>query len=149
MGVYSPTINIYSTGVVSVVSTDDTRYSIIVNSQSGYSYKINKTYLNTSTLEQLFEPYLYNHYDVNGNIDSFTQNVLIDPYQIITASFFEPLKPNVILDGRTGLVFSILPNQVIQMVIFATQVANADFVSPTHFFQDDFFNVLDDYNREL
>ena len=58
-------------------------------------------------------------------------------------------KPNVILDGRTGLGFSILPNEVIQMIIFTTQIANADFISPTRFFQDDFFNILDDYNKEL
>jgi hypothetical protein len=149
MGVYSPTINIYSTGVVSVISTDDTKYNTIVNSQSGYSYKINKTYINTSSLEQLFQPYQYNHYDVNGNIKAFTQNVLIDPYQVITASYYEPLEDNVVLDGRTGLGFSILPNEVIQMVIFTTQIANKDFVTPTHFFQDEFFNVLDDYNKEL
>jgi len=149
MGIYNPTISILPTGVVSVISTDDTRYTTIVNSQSGYSYKINKTYINTTSLEQLFQPYQYNHYDSNGNIDSFTQNVLIDPYQTITASFFEPLKPNVILDGRTGLGFSILPNEVIQMIIFTTQIANVDFISPTRFFQDDFFNILDDYNKEL
>ena len=48
MGVYNPTISIIPTGVVSVVSTDATKYSTIVNSQSGFSYKINKTYINTS-----------------------------------------------------------------------------------------------------
>jgi hypothetical protein len=149
MGIYTPTISIITNGVVSVISTDATRYSTIVNSQSGFSYKINKTYINTSDVNQLFQPYQYNRYDVNGNIEAFTENVLIDPYQFISAMFFKPIKDNVVLDGRTGMAFSILPNETIQMVIYTTQIANADFVTPTHFFNEDFFNILNDYNREL
>ena len=120
MGIYTPTISIIPDGVVSVISTDATRYSSIVNSQSGFSYKINKTYLNTTNVNQLFQPYQYNRYDVNGNIDAFTENVLIDPYQYISSMFFKPIKDNVILDGRTGMAFSILANQTIQMVIYTT-----------------------------
>jgi len=149
MGIYTPTISIITDGVVSVISIDATRYSSIVNSQSGFSYKINKTYINTSDVNQLFQPYQYNRYDVNGNIEAFTENVLIDPYQIISAMFFKPIKDNVVLDGRTGMAFSILANQTIQMVIYTTQIANADFVTPTHFFNEDFFNILNDYNQEL
>jgi len=149
MGIYNPTITIIPNGVVSVISTDATRYSTIVKSQSGFSYKINKTYINTTNINQLFQPYQYNRYDVNGNIEAFTENVLIDPYQLISARFFKPLKDNVILDGRTGMGFSILPNEIIQMVIYTTEIANAQFVTPTHFFQDDFFNILNDYNREI
>jgi hypothetical protein len=149
MGLYKSTLTTIPNGVVSVTSTDATTYSSIVNSQSGYVYGVIKTYINVSTLEQLFQPYQFNRYDVNGNIESYTDNVLIDPYQYITAVFFEPIKKNVVFDGRTSMAFSILPNEVIQMVIYVEQKANADYVSPTHFFKDDFFNVLNDYNKEL
>lgn len=149
MGTYTPTITIIPNGVVSVISTDATRYSSIVNSQSGFSYKIKKTYINTTNTNQLFQPYQYSRYDVNGNIEAFTENVLIDPYQFISAMYFKPIKDNVVLDGRTSMEFSILPSETIQMVVYVTQISNADFVSPTHFFNDDFFNVLNDYNREI
>jgi hypothetical protein len=147
MGLYTPTITFIPSGVVSVTSTN-IQYGTIVNSQSGYAYKINKTYINTSTLNQLFQSYSFSHYDVNGNIEGYVENVMIDPYQTINAKFFEPLK-NVILDGQTGMTFSILPNEIINLVFYVTQIANADFISPTKFYQDDFFNVLNDYNKEL
>jgi hypothetical protein len=149
MGLYRGTLTIIPNGVVSVTSTVGLSYNTILNSQSGYVYGLIKTYLHTLSVDQLFEPYLYNRYDVNGNIESYTENVLIDPYQIINARTFKPIKNNVIFDGRTSMAFSILPNEIINMVIYANQIANANFVTPTHFFQDDFFNVLNDYNREL
>jgi hypothetical protein len=149
MGLYTPTITLIPSGVVSVTSTDATRYSSIVNSQSGYSYGVIKTYINTSTTNQLFQPYQYNHYDVNGNVEAFIENVLIDPYQSVNAVVFEPLKSNVVLDGRTSIAFKILPNEIINMVIYVVEVGNTSFISPTHFFTDDFFNILNDYNREI
>ena len=149
MGLYKPTITLIPNGVVSVTSTDATRYSSIVNSQSGYCYKVLKTYINTSTTNQLFQPYQYNHYDVNGNIEAFIENVLIDPYQYVSAVIFKPLKENVVLDGRTSIAFTILPNEIINMVIYVEELSNSNLVTPTHFFKDDFFNILNDYNREI
>jgi hypothetical protein len=149
MATYKSVITIIPSGVVSVISADGTSYNTILNSQSGYVYGLLETYINTSSVEQLFEPYLYNRYDVNGNIQSYTENVLIDPYQIITASLFKPLKDNVIFDGRTSMAFTILPNQIIHLVFYVLQIANADMVTPTHFYNEDFFNVLNDYNQEL
>jgi hypothetical protein len=149
MGSYKSTITIIPDGVVSITSTIGTSYNTILNSQSGYVYGLIKTYLHTISIDQLFEPYLYNRYDVNGNIESYTENVLIDPYQVINARTFKPIKDNVIFDGRTSIAFSILPNEIINMVIYAVEIANSNFVTPTHFFKDDFFNVLNDYNQEL
>jgi hypothetical protein len=149
MGLYRSTSTIIPTGVVSVTSTVGTSYNTILNSQSGYVYGLIKTYLHTLSVDQLFEPYLYNRYDVNGNIESYTENVLIDPYQIINARTYKPIKNNVIFDGRTSIAFNILPNEIINMVIYAIQIANTNFVTPTRFFKDDFFNVLNDYNQEL
>jgi len=149
MGLYKSTVTIIPNGVVSVISTDGTGYNTILNSQSGYVYGLEETYINTSSVDQLFQPYLYNRYDVNGNIESYTENVLIDPYQIINARIFQPIKDNVIFDGRTSMAFTILPNEIIYLVIYVLQIANADFVTPTHFYNDDFFNVLNDYNREI
>jgi len=149
MGLYKSTLTVIPNGVVSVTSTDATKYSTILNSQSGYTYGLLETYINTQTTDQLFQPYQYNRYDVNGNLEAFVENVLIDPYQFVSAVKFKPLKDNVIFDGRTSMAFSILPNEIIQMVLYVVQIANADFVSPTHFFNDDFFNILNDYNKEL
>jgi hypothetical protein len=149
MGLYKSTVTIIPNGVVSVISTDGTGYNTILNSQSGYVYGLEETYINTQSVDQLFQPYLYNRYDVNGNIESYTENVLIDPYQIINARIFQPIKDNVVFDGRTSMAFTILPNEIIYLVIYVLQIANADFVTPTHFYNDDFFNVLNDYNREI
>lgn len=149
MGLYKSTVTTIPNGVVSVTSTDGTSYSTILNSQSGYVYGLLETYMHTLSVNQLFEPYLYNRYDVNGNIESYTENVLVDPYQIINAKYFKPLKDNVIFDGRTSMAFTILPNEIINMNIYVLQIANADMVSPTHFYNDDFFNVLNEYNREI
>jgi hypothetical protein len=149
MGLYKPTLTIIPSGVVSVTSTDATRYSSIINSQSGFSYGLLETYINTKTTNQLFQPYQYNRYDVNGNLEAYTENVLIDPYQLVSAVKFKPLKDNVVFDGRTSMAFSILPNEIINMVLFVEQISNADFVTPTRFFNGDFFNIFDDYNKEL
>jgi hypothetical protein len=149
MGLYKSTIVTIPDGVVSVISTNGTGYNTILNSQSGYVYGLLETYINTLSVDQLFQPYLYNRYDVNGNIESYTENILIDPYQIINARMYKPLKDNVIFDGRTSMAFTILPNEIINLVIYVMQIANADFVSPTHFFNSDFFNVLNDYNQEI
>jgi hypothetical protein len=149
MGSYKSVITTIPSGVVSVTSTDGTSYNTILNSQSGYVYGLLKTYIHTLNVDQLFQPYLYNRYDVNGNIESYTENVLIDPYQIINARVYKPLKDNVYFDGRTSMAFTILPNEIINLLIYVLQIANADMVTPTHFYNDDFFNVLNDYNQEL
>ena len=149
MGLYKPTITTIPNGVVSVISTVGTAYNTILNSQSGYVYGLLESYIHTLSVEQLFQPYLYNRYDVNGNLESYTENVLIDPYQIINARTFKPLKDNVVFDGRTSMAFTILPNEIINLVIYVLQIANADYVTPTHFYNEDFFNVLNEYNREI
>lgn len=149
MGSYKSVITTIPNGVVSVTSTDGTSYNTILNSQSGYVYGLLETYIHTLNVDQLFQPYLYNRYDVNGNIESYTENVLIDPYQIINARVYKPLKDNVYFDGRTSMAFTILPNEIINLLIYVLQIANADMVTPTHFYNDDFFNVLNDYNQEL
>jgi hypothetical protein len=149
MGSYKSVITTIPSGVVSVTSTDGTSYNTILNSQSGYVYGLLETYIHTLNVDQLFQPYLYNRYDVNGNIESYTENVLIDPYQIINARVYKPLKDNVYFDGRTSMAFTILPNEIINLLIYVLQIANADMVTPTHFYNDDFFNVLNDYNQEL
>jgi hypothetical protein len=149
MGSYKSVITTIPSGVVSVTSTDGTPYNTIINSQSGYVYGLIETYIHTLNVDQLFQPYLYNRYDVNGNIESYTENVLIDPYQIINARKYKALKDNVFFDGRTSMAFTILPNEIINLVIYVLQIANADMVTPTHFYNDDFFNVLNDYNQEL
>ena len=148
MGSYKSTITTFTDGVVTVSSNLGTSYNTILNSQSGHVYGVIETYINTS-LNQLFQPYQYSRYDVNGNIEAYYENTVVDPYQYINAIFFKPLKDNVYLDGRTNFSFTILPNETVNIVIQVEEIAISDMITPTKFFNDDFFNILNDYNREI
>jgi len=58
-------------------------------------------------------------------------------------------KDDVVLDGRTNLNFTILPNESVSLILYTNQMSNRDCVQPTGFFCDDFFvsqlNIKNDY----
>jgi hypothetical protein len=153
MPIIIPTTTTYANNVVSVISTDNTPYYMILNSMGSYIYGISELYLKANNNLQILQSYKFNRYDVNGMLESFSEIPAIDPYQYQSSLFVEMQKQNVYLDGRTNLAFTLLPNETLYMILYTNQIANRDFVPATDFFKDDFFNnqynVLNDYQELL
>lgn len=149
MAVYTPTITTYGDGVVSVFSADSTSYQTIINSMGSFVYGVSEMYVKANANDQVLQPFVFNRYNVNGNLESFVDAPAIDPYQYQASIFLDLKGDNVVLDGRTNLNFTILPNESVSMILYTEQMSNRDCVQPTGFFCDDFFisqlNIKNDY----
>ena len=149
MPLYIPTITTYTNGVVTVSSNDATPYSSIINSMGSFVYGISEMYFKSNSNSQILQSYQFNRYDVNGTLESFVQIPAIDPYQFQSSIFVKMVRENVVLDGRTNLDFSLLPTETLYMILYTKQIANRDLVPATDFFNNDFFNLFDDYREEI
>jgi hypothetical protein len=139
MPVYIPTVTTFVNGVVSVISTDGTSYQSILNSMGSFVYGVDEVYLKANSNSQILNGFTVEQYDVNGYIRSFEQRPTIDPYQYQNSVFFKMAKENVVLNGQTTFDMSILPNEVVFMVIYVEQLALRDYLSGNSFFDNDFF----------
>jgi hypothetical protein len=149
MPIYIPIVTTYVNGVVTVTSTDTTPYSTIVQSMGTFVYGISEIYLKANSNSQILQSYQFNRYDVNGTLQSYVDVPTIDPYQFQSSLNLKLAKGNVFLDGRTNLDFVLLPSESLYMILKTTQIANRDLVPETNFFNNDFFNLFDDYTEEI
>ena len=149
MPIFIPTITTYPNGVVTVASNDATPYSSIIQSMGSFMYGVNEMYLKANDNSQILQSYQFKKYDVNGTLESFVDAPTIDPYQFQSSLFFKLTKDNVVLDGRTSLDFSLLPSESLYMIFYTKQLANRDLVPRTNFFNNDFFNLFNDYKDEI
>jgi hypothetical protein len=149
MPIFIPTVTTYVNGVVTVSSTDSTSYSSIVNSMGSFVYGIREMYLKANSNTQILESYQFNRYDVNGTLESYVDVPTIDPYQFQSSLFLKLAKENVILDGRTNLDFTLLPSETLYIIFYTSQLANRDYVPRTNFFNNDFFNLFNDYKDQI
>jgi hypothetical protein len=149
MPTFIPTITTYVNGVVTVTSTDATPYFAIINSMGSFIYGVREMYLKANSNSQILEGYQFNRYDVNGTLESFVDVPTIDPYQFQSSLFCKLVKDNVFFDGRTNLDFTILPNERLYIIFYTSQLANRDLVPRTNFFNNDFFNIFNDYKDEI
>jgi hypothetical protein len=149
MPIYIPTVTTYVNGVVTVASTDSTSYSSIVNSMGSFVYGIREMYLKANSNSQILQSYQFNRYDVNGTLESFVDVPTIDPYQFQSSLFLKLAKENVVLDGRTNLDFTLLPSETLYIIFYTSQLANRDSVPRTNFFNNDFFNLFNDYKDQI
>lgn len=138
-GIYSPTVTDYPDSVVTVRSTDSTSYNQIINSMGSFLYGIDSMYVNSNDASQLMEPLAFTQYDSNGTIQKYSQIIPVSPYQYQNSSFVDLSKENIVLNGRTSLIFPILPNERVSIIFYTKQLANRDFIPATNFFKDDFF----------
>jgi len=145
MPIFAPTITNYPNGVVTVTSNDATPYNSIIQSMGSFIYGVNEMYLKANDNSQILQSYQFKRYDVNGTLESFVDVPTIDPYQYQSSVFFKLAKDNVVLDGRTNLDFSLLPSESLYMIFYTSQLANRDLISKTNFFNNDFFNLFNDY----
>lgn len=149
MPIFIPTVTTYVNGVVTVASTDSTSYSSIVNSMGSFVYGIREMYLKANSNSQILQSYQFNRYDVNGTLESFVDVPTIDPYQFQSSLFLKLAKENVVLDGRTNLDFTLLPSETLYIIFYTSQLANRDSVPRTNFFNNDFFNLFNDYKDQI
>jgi hypothetical protein len=149
MPIFIPTVTTYVNGVVTVSSTDSTSYSSIVNSMGSFVYGIREMYLKANSNTQILESYQFNRYDVNGTLESYVDVPTIDPYQFQSSLFLKLAKENVILDGRTNLDFTLLPSETLYIIFYTSQLANRDYVPRTNFYNNDFFNLFNDYKDQI
>jgi hypothetical protein len=149
MPIYIPTITTFVNGVVTVTSTDATPYSSIINSMGSFIYGIREMYLKANSNSQILQTYQFNRYDVNGTLESYVDVPTIDPYQFQSSLFLKLAKDNVFLDGRTNLDFTLLPSETLYIILYTSQLANRDLIPRTNFFNNDFFNLFNDYKDEI
>lgn len=145
MPIFIPTITTYPNGVVTVASNDATPYNSIIQSMGSFAYGVSEMYLSSNNISQILQSYQFNRYDVNGTLESFVDVPTIDPYQFQSSLFLKLAKDNVVLDGRTNLDFTVLPSESLYMIFYTKQLANRDLVPRTNFFNNDFFNLFNDY----
>ena len=112
-------------------------------------YSVGLTYLQSATANQVLETISVNTRDANGNLAQKTLVPTIDPYQFQSSLFLKLAKENVILDGRTNLDFTLLPSETLYIIFYTSQLANRDYVPRTNFFNNDFFNLFNDYKDQI
>lgn len=149
MPIYIPTITTYVNGVVTVTSTDATPYSSIIQSMGSFIYGIKEMYLKANSNNQILKTYQFNRYDVNGTLESYVDVPTIDPYQFQSSLFLKLAKDNVVLDGRTDLNFILQPSETLYIILYTSQLANRDLIPRPNFFNNDFFNLFNDYKDEI
>jgi hypothetical protein len=149
MPIYTPTITTFANGVVTVASNDATPYNSIIESMGSFSYEVSEMYIKANSNSQILQSYQFNRYDVNGTLESFVDVPTIDPYQFQTSLFFKLAKDNVVLDGRTNLDFILQPSETLYIILYTSQLANRDLIPRTNFFNNDFFNLFNDYKDEI
>lgn len=149
MPIFIPTVTTYVNGVVTVISMDATPYSSIINSMGSFVYGVSEMYLKANSNSQILQSYQFNRYDVNGTLESYVDAPTINPYQYQSSLFLKLAKDNVYLDGRTNLDFTLLPSESLYLIFYTTQLANRDLVPRTNFFNNDFFNLFNDYKDEI
>jgi hypothetical protein len=141
---YIPTITTFNNGIVSVTSTDSTSYESILNSMGSFVYGVDEIYLKAESNLQILEGFIVEQYDVNGYIKSFNQKPTIDPYQYQKSIFFKLIKENVVLNGQTTFDISVLPNEVIFMILEVVELSVADYISKDSPFDNYFFKNFND-----
>lgn len=144
MGTVIATTTTYSSGVISVQSTDGTSYESILNSMGSFVYGVDSVYLKANSNSQILNGFTIEQYDVSGYIKSFEQKPTIDPYQYQNSVFFKLAKENVVLNGQTTFDLNVLANEVIYMVIYTEQLALRDYLSGNSFLDNDFFKNFSD-----
>lgn len=145
MGIYLPTSTFYANGIYTVSSNDSTPYFAIQNSMGSYLYGIFYIYIQSNTPEQLLQGLTFRTYDANGEIRTFLNTTVIDPYQYQNSLFVKPIRKDVVLNGRTSINFNLLPNENVNFIFYVNQLANSYLLKEPSLLNDYFFKQQYDY----
>jgi hypothetical protein len=143
--IYIPTTTFYPNGTYTISSNNSTPYFVIQNSMGSYLYGIFYIYLQSNTPKQLLQGLSFRAYNVNGDIKSFINTTLIDPYQYQNSLFVKPVRNDIVLNGRTSINFNLLPNETVNFVFYVNQLANPYLLKEPSMFDDYFFKQQYDY----
>jgi len=144
-GIYNPTTTFYPNGVYTISSNDATPYFVIQNSMGSYLYGIFYIYIQSNTAKQLLQGLNFRAYDVNGDIKTFINTTVIDPYQYQNSLFVKPISDKIVLNGRTSINFNLLPSETVNFVYYVNQLANSYLLKEPSLFDDYFFKQQYDY----
>ena len=144
-GIYLPTIITYPEGVVSVKSLDGTSYNQVVNSMGASVFLVDSVYIKSSNNQQITVPILYQKYDANGNIISFSKRGTVDPYQAQASLQIDMKKDKLIFDGTLSALIPILPLETCYLFFYIDEISKKDFLPGKDMFSDnDFFKNFKD-----
>jgi hypothetical protein len=144
-GIYTPSITFYPNGIYTITSVKSTPYFMIQNSMGSYNYGVNIIYFQADTTQQLFQGLSFRSYDANGTINIFLNTTTVSPYQYQNSLFLNPIRDNVVLDGRTSIGFKLLPNESVNFVFYVTELSNGNFLKETTFLESYFFKQQYDF----
>jgi hypothetical protein len=147
MAIYSPTIQTYPNGAVTVSSLDATSYNVLINSMGSWVYQIKNIYLKANQLIQFTNPILFNEFDVNGTRQSFFQITPVVHYLFQTSLNFDLTMDDVVLNGRTTLGMTLDPNETLFLVIRTKALTNRMYLQGKDTFFNDF--IFGNYAEEL
>jgi len=144
-GIYTPTTTFYPNGVFTISSNDATPYFVIQNSMGSFLYGIYYIYIQSNTAKQLLQGLNFRAYDVNGDIKTFINTTVIDPYQYQNSLFVKPISDKIVLNGRTSINFNLLPSETVNFVYYVNQLANSYLLKEPSLFDDYFYKQQYDY----
>lgn len=95
-------------------------YQQFLNSLGKYDYGVDFFYMSAQNYQQIFQPWFYNHTDVNGNQQSVQLVMAVDPYQLQPSIFYETLPQEVIFDSQSTVTFSLLNQSTVYLKMYCT-----------------------------
>ena len=138
-GLYAPATTTFPNGVFTITSNKGTPYPLIQESMGSYEYGIDEIYIQSNTTQQLLQPLIFRSYDSNGTISVTVDVTTVNPYQKQSSIFIKPTNKNLVLDGRTSINFTLLPNEDENIIFYTTEQSNAYALKEPTFFDDYFF----------
>jgi len=144
-GIYTPTVSFFPNGIFTISSNSATPYFAIQNSMGSFLYGIKRIYLQSRLTQQILQGLNFRSYDVNGDVKSFINTTIIDPYQFQNSLFVKPVSDNIVLNGRTSINFNLLASQSVNFIFYVEQLANNSFLIEPSFFDDYFYKQHNDY----
>lgn len=143
-----------STGTNATISAPVVSYNQILQSLGTYVYGGEFIYIYSTNIQQIQQPFGFNHFDANGNKIQTYLPFAVDPFQKQGAKYFETNPDEVVLDGFSALAFVLNAGNTLYFKIFTLVEANTLYlnqINPDEFQQmaesmgSDFFNDFCNY----
>ena len=152
MATYVPTRTKYTTGVITIISNDDTSYESIQESIGSYIYEIKKVYLKSNSIEQILIPISFRKYDVNGNAEVVKTIPTVDPTQYQPSLNIDFDSNKYILDGHLNISYALNPNEEVYFYLDTLTLNKADVLNGATSLPIDFlktYNFFEDYKDKI
>jgi hypothetical protein len=147
MATYPSTSFYFQNGVVAVSSQDGTNYNAIQQSMGSYVYRIDQIYIAANSTAQILEPFIFERYDSNGDIEIVEVIPAIDPFQYQNAYNIEFQSKDFILDGRTKIEYNIKADQKVFINLKTMEINNSNFLNGKTDIEEDFLKTYGFFNE--